>query len=165
MVRAGALALWEDAAGPGLVQPGEPMRSSIRRSQALREVQGGRMKAMMLSLNTGGSNWTDLKTFSPVTTVRQYHKLPRVVLQSPPLEMFNIWLNKALSSLVWPYGCFCFEQRSLPTPVTLWLTWKSGNVWTSSAMDKTFVGVCYLCPGSRSWIILCQQMKHNTFNP
>lgn len=114
------------------------------------------MKAMMLSWNTGASNWTELKTFFSMRTVRQWHRLPRVVLQSPPSEMFNIWLDKAFSSLVWRAWydhmattvlnrghsqpqllCDLHESQGMLELVWLWMK-----------------QICYLSPGSRRWGIL-----------
>lgn len=44
-------------------------------------------------------------------SVRQWSRFPREAVQSLSLEMFKIWLDTALSNLVWPHCCSCFEQE------------------------------------------------------
>lgn len=88
--------MWEDAAGPGLVQPGEPMRSSIRGGQALHRSARSKDEGNDVKLK----HRTELKTFFPMRTVRQWDSCQGWWFYSPHLQECSVsdWIK---SSAAW----------------------------------------------------------------
>jgi len=62
-----------------------------------------RMKGNGLKLNQGRFNFTIRKNLS-VRVVRQWHRPPREVVESPSLEVLNICEDVALSDIVIVHG-------------------------------------------------------------
>lgn len=67
--------------------------------------------------------WYKEKRFS-VRISRQWNRLHRGTVQSPSLEGFKTWQDKALSNLTWPHSRDCFEQGfGLKSSWSVFLLW------------------------------------------
>jgi len=78
---------------------------------------GHKLKQRKLQLNMR-------KNFFPLRVTETWHRLPREVVESPSLELFETRLDKVLCGLLWvtllQQGVGLGDpQRSLPTPTIL----------------------------------------------
>lgn len=67
---------------------------------------------MDINWNKRGSGWIIKKNKFHPQDSQAVEQGPRVFGQCPSLGVFNAWLGKALSSLVWPHSGACWGQRS-----------------------------------------------------
>lgn len=119
---------------PASPHPPSPCRQVIKEIEpdSLEWFKAGRWETMDISWNKDDLIISN-KPFSSKRIIRQWNRLPREVVQSPSLVLFNtlIQIGQALSNLVWTQSCPCFEQdtgfiwhpevpSSLNFPVILW---------------------------------------------
>lgn len=103
MIGAGALALWTEAKGMGLIQHGQEVTSQGPDSCLLE--RAGRLLRRWCQAETIIVNWcknvsdsNQEKTF-PAWNSQVLEGLSREVVQSPSMDVFMAWLDKALSSV------------------------------------------------------------------